>query len=85
MKGQRETNLGIIQVSYIFGIIAFLSMFLFTVLSITFSILSLILSFIAVAFYKNRKSVNVLIFNIVVFSVIILGMYFIFSNYVILE
>lgn len=85
MKGQREANWGIIRASYIFGIIAFLSMFLFTVLSITFSILSLILSLIAVAFYKNRRSVNVLIFNIIVFSVIILGMYFIISNYVILE
>ncbi|GIP46330.1 hypothetical protein J45TS6_47890 [Paenibacillus sp. J45TS6] len=54
MKDQRETNLGIIQVSYIFGIIAFLSMFLFTVLSITFSILSLILSFIAIGFNARR-------------------------------
>ncbi|PAF30998.1 hypothetical protein CHI14_14730 [Paenibacillus sp. 7516] len=85
MKDQRGMNLGIIRISYILGIMAFLSMFLFTVLSITFSILSLISSFIAVAYYRNRRSVNVLIFNVVVFTVIILVLYFIISNFVILE
>lgn len=85
MKDQREMNLGIIRISYILGIISFLTMFLFTVLSIAFSILSLISSFIAVVYYKNRRSVNVLIFNVVVFSVIILVLYFIISNFVILE
>ncbi|GGG14904.1 hypothetical protein GCM10010912_69170 [Paenibacillus albidus] len=85
MEGQRGENTGIIRISYILGIIALLSIFLSTVLSITFSILSLIASFMAIVFYKNRRSVFALVFNVVVFSVLILGLYFIISNFTILE
>ena len=86
MKGQRGESFGIIRILYILGIIVLLSiMFLPIVFSITFSILSIIASFIAVIFYKNRRAVNVLVFNVVVFFVFVVGLYFLFSSFVILE
>ncbi|WP_454192375.1 hypothetical protein [Paenibacillus sp. Marseille-Q7038] len=86
MKVQKGENWGMIRISYTLGIIALLSiMFLPVVLSITFSILSIITSFIAVILYKKRRAVNVLVFNTVVLLVLVLGLYFIFSSFVILE